>query len=181
MNLAGISFIRLEENHVFKSFDCDNKDLNDFLLNSAKPHQERLITVTYLLEDSSKTVAFFSLLNDKITLEECSSKSQWRKLFKDIMPKGKRYDSYPAMKIGRLGVDKNIQRNGIGKTIIDYIKVWFIEKNKTGCRLITVDAIKESIPFYLKNGFIFLTHEDEKDDSRQMYFDLTILKKIIDR
>ncbi len=62
---------------------------------------------------------------------------------------------------------------------MDYIKGFFIKKNKTGCRFITVDAYMAAIVFYQKNGFDFLTTEDKDDERRQMYFDLYPLSKVI--
>jgi GNAT superfamily N-acetyltransferase len=167
--------IRLSVDHVFKPFDCDTPDLNDFLLSSAKEHQIKLLAVTYLLESDTHTIAFFSLLNDKIAISDLDSKRHWYRTFMDHMPAGKKYKSYPAMKIGRLGVHKDFQGQGIGKRILDYLKIWFITNTKTGCKFITVDALKNSIPFYEKNGFDFLTKADTEKDSRQMYFDLTVL------
>lgn len=57
---------------------------------------------------------------------------------------------------------------------MDFIKAFFALKNKTGCRFITVDAYNypATINFYKKNGFDFLTSQDEKEDTRSMYFDL---------
>jgi len=89
------------------------------------------------------------------------------------MPTGKQYSSYPAVKIGRLGVDIAYQRVGFGSQILDYIKGNFIINNKTGCQYITVDAYEQSLNFYLKNGFRFLTSNDQGKDTRQMCFNLT--------
>jgi GNAT superfamily N-acetyltransferase len=88
------------------------------------------------------------------------------------MPEGKRYKSYPAVKIGRFGTDKTIQNSGLGTQILDYIKGWFISENKTGCQYITVDAYKQSLRFYEKNGFRYFTDMDKDADTRQMYFSL---------
>ncbi len=55
---------------------------------------------------------------------------------------------------------------------MDFIKFYFIDKNKTGCRFIIVDAYQEAIKFYQDNGFDFLTLDDEEKDTRLMYFDL---------
>jgi len=60
----------LTQTHQFKPFDCADADLNDFLYNGAKAYQEQLLAVTYLIEDSDSTIAFFSLLNDKISVKE---------------------------------------------------------------------------------------------------------------
>ena len=57
--------------------------------------------------------------------------------------------------------------------MLNYIKFWFTDVNKTGCRFITVDSYKSAVGFYKKNGFDFLSKEDEGQITRLMYFDLT--------
>ena len=53
-----------------------------------------------------------------------------------------------------------------------------VTENKTGCRFITVDAYVSAVPFYLKNGFMFmgqterLRYEAKSGDTVAMYFDL---------
>lgn len=76
------------------------------------------------------------------------------------------------MKIGRLAVNVDFQGQGLGKIILDYLKQLFIENNRTGCKFITVDAYSQSLHFYEKNGFEYLTAKDAGDDTRLMYFDL---------
>ena len=56
--------------------------------------------------------------------------------------------------------------------IIDYTKGTFTNNNKTGCKFITVDAYKKSLPFYEKMGFKYLSNKDKKSDTRLMYFNL---------
>jgi hypothetical protein len=164
------SLIRLSLEHDIKPFDCGDTDLNDFFLNDSKPHLAKLLAVTYVLEKDDVTIAFFSLLNDKISIEDSESKRSW---FRSIVSAtGKKYKSHPAMKIGRLGVNSTIQSCGTGSMIIDYLKPLFITNNRTGCRYITVDAYSNSINFYLKNGFEFMTSSDQGKDTRLMYFDL---------
>ena len=87
---------------------------------------------------------------------------------------------YPTVKIGRLGVSKLYQHTGDswGTKIIDYIKHWMVSENKTGCRFITVDAYCSAVPFYLKNGFMFmgtderLRYESGTAATVAMYYDL---------
>ena len=82
-------------------FDCSDTDLNDFLLNDAKNYLRKLLSVTYIIEYENKTIAFFSVSNDKISYEEKSiSNRSFKKLFQDIMPEGKKYKSYPAVRVG---------------------------------------------------------------------------------
>jgi len=167
------SLIRLTQDHQFKSFNCGDSDLNDFLVNDSKSYLRKLLAVTYILENQEQTIAFFSVLNDKIMIEDVDSGNQWKKLFR--LPTGKSFSSHPAMKIGRLGVSNSFKGNGIGTMILDYIKELFITNNRTGCRYITIDAYRASLSFYEKNGFQYLTSKDKDSDTRLMYFDLMTL------
>ena len=175
MNLDDFKFVRLSEEHEIKQFDCGDSDLNDFLFNDAKKYQKVLLTVTYLIESDSETVAFFSLLNDKITyeLELKGNKKIWNSFNRKLPNKKRSYSGYPAMKIARLGVTNNIISKGLGSQILDFLKKWFTNGNRTGCRFFTVDAYNNSktLNFYLKNDFKFLT-DDESDVTRLMYFNL---------
>ena len=168
MSLAGSSLIRLSQEHTILPFDCGDSDLNDYLFTLSKPNYKHLVSVTYLFERSNKTIAFFTVSNDKISYEEIESKTMW----KNFMPHNKRLKNYPAVKIGRLGVHNEVQRQGIGKSILDYIKQLFITNNRTGCKFITVDAYKSSLDFYEKNSFKYFSSKDKDSDTRQMYFDL---------
>lgn len=164
------NLVRLSESHSIKPFDCGDPDLNQFLFEDAIPHLKQLLTVTYLLETKSDTIAYFSVLNDKITLEEVANRS-FNKLSRKI-PHAKYRESYPSVKIGRFAVSKAYQRGNIGTALLDYIKGYFIDLNKTGCRFITVDAYPQAVPFYERNGFLPLILKEPKNDNRAMFFDL---------
>lgn len=174
--------IRLNTEHKILPFDCGDNDINDFLLSDAVIYQEKLHAVTYLVESAGRTVLYFCLSNDKITSIEHSN-GFWRKI-KTLFPHSKHRRDYPAVKIGRLGVDISYQKtdDNWGSMILDYIKHWMITDNKTGCRFITVDAYRQAVPFYEKNGFLFMGNEERnrylngKSDTIAMYFDLMKLK-----
>lgn len=172
MDLSQFNFVRLTEAHQILPFDCGDSDLNEFLLQDSKKYLSQLLAVTYLIENNGRTIAFFSVSNDKVTMQDVDSNRRYRKLFQSIMPEGKQYKSYPAVKIGRFGIDKTVQKAGLGSQILDYIKGWFISENKTGCQYITVDAYKQSLRFYERNGFKYFTDKDVNEDTRQMYFSL---------
>jgi len=80
----------------------------------------------------------------------------------------------PAVKIGRLATCKDRQCSGVGTELLDFLKVWFTDGNKTGCRFIVVDAYnnERAIRFYDRSGFQFLIPSDEDEMTRLMYFDL---------
>ena len=99
----------------------------------------------------------------------------------------KRDLNYPAVLIGRLGINIHYQNRHIGSSLLDFIKAWFTDnKNKTACRYLVVDAYntEKTLLFYQKNGFdfIFGCEEQEKKyrkidsteklSTRLLYFDL---------
>jgi predicted GNAT family N-acyltransferase len=163
--------IRLTSDHQIRDFDCEDDDLNDFLINSSKNFTTQLLAVTYIIENDNETIAFFSIFNDKISIKEIANPNNWN-IFQNLFPKGKSLKSYPAVKIGRLAVNKNYKGRGYGTNIIAFMIDSFLTKNKTGCRFITVDAYKESLAFYEKTKFKYLTEKDRDKDTRLMYLDL---------
>jgi len=165
---------RLALNDKIVSFDCGDYDLNDFILNESIFFQKEKLAVSYVLKDRVETqnvVAFFSLSNDKISITDFENKTKYNRFSKRFNNR-KRLKSYPAVKIGRLGVSNSMKDKRIGSAIINYIKSYFINDNRTGCRFLTVDAYADAIPFYLKNGFVPLNDDDIKDKTRLLYFDL---------
>ena len=148
------------------SFDCGDTDLTEFFLKDAIPHKRELIGVTYFFYDDlhKLAVSFFTVSNDAVRTDT----------FKDDLPEGKKYSFYPAVKIGRFGVNKEFQGQGIGVQMMDYIKWFFVSTNKTGCRFLTVDAYNkpEILKFYNKNGFTFLSEKDVNKRTRTMKYDL---------
>ena len=170
-----IRVVRLTQDYEFKSFDCGNQDLNNFLLTDSKPYAKKLLSVTYILETDEEIAAYFSVSNDKISVPD-SDKATWRKI-KSLFPHSKHRSDYPAVKIGRLAVNGRYKNRGIGTDILDFVKDLFITNNRTGCSFDTVDALREAIPFYVKNGFRYLDKSSANLESETclMYYDLTQL------
>ena len=166
--------MRLDETVTIKPFECEKGDLNDFLRDDALNYAKELLAVTHLYEYEGKTVAFYSVFNDRIVYDDFSGRSARDKFLKCISFQ-KRRSSLPSVTIGRLGVHKDYEGIGIGTAILDYVKMSFTTLNKTGCRFITVDAYTKPLrttKFYQRNGFVFLTSKDEGKETRLRYFDL---------
>ena len=171
---------RLEEKEIVTTFDCEDEDLNDFILNEAHVYRDALLAVTYILEDkNSSALAYFSLANDKVSLSDFESKTDFNRFRKHRFVNEKRLKGYPAVKLCRFGVSLTVKGMGMGSVLIDFIKAYFLKDNKTGCRFITVDAYSAAVPFYEKNGFLLLTCEDVESDTRLLYFDLNDYKDLM--
>jgi GNAT superfamily N-acetyltransferase len=163
---------RLESEDGRPAFSCGHADLDEFYQKDSIEGCKQLLCVTYAFMESGIVVAFFSVSNDAIKREDLP-RSAFQRITR-LVPFNKRYSSMPAVKIGRLGVSNELRRDGYGTEVLDFIKAWFTQGNKTGCRFLVVDAYNDgkAIPFYIKNGFDFLTSADENEKTRIMYFDL---------
>lgn len=168
---------RLNMGDTIGAFDCHDEDLNDFILNEASLYRNALLSVTYVVEDkeSDEVLAYFSLANDKISISDFESKTDFNRFRKHKFVNEKRLRSYPAIKIGRLAISKSAQHQSIGTYLLEFIEDYFIVDNKSGCRFVTVDAYVDAIPFYIKNNYQFLNNDDEDKRTRVMYFDLASL------
>jgi GNAT superfamily N-acetyltransferase len=170
-----IKLIRLEPDTVILPFDCGDTDLNGFLFDDAKNYAKDLMAVTYLIQNEEKTIAYFNFLNDKIShLELDGNLEKFAARVGVLLPKEKsHFKSYPAVKIGRLAVHIDFQNGqGYGRKIVNFAKAFFVKNNKTGCKFITVDAYRNSLPFYEKMGYKYLSNKDKKSDTRLMYYNL---------
>ncbi|MFC2268832.1 MAG: hypothetical protein ACFNJP_04965 [Capnocytophaga gingivalis] len=120
-NSDEVSILLLTEGYPIKPFDCEDEDLNDFLFNEATPYQKELLATTFVMENDEQTLGYYSLLNDSLQLREdmFASKSQFRKFLRELMPYPKRHlKTIPALKIGRLAIDKSFKGKGIGRVIM---------------------------------------------------------------
>ena len=181
MNLENLSFLRVTKGFVIKPFNCEDDDLNDFLFEEAIPYRKELLATTFVIEDDTRTLGYYSLLNDSLQLKEemFSSKSQLKKFLRDLIPYPKRHlKNIPSVKIGRLAVDKSCKGKGLGKIMIHtIISNCLMLSDNQACRLITVDAYKQAIPFYQRMGFEFLSDNDKEDSTRLMFLDLADLEE----
>lgn len=194
--LEDCTFCRNLNPKQLSEFSCDNADLDDFFQNDSLKYSEQKLGETYFFKtDDDDVVCAFTVSNDVLNLANVG-RSRKDKVSKPI-PFPKRKMSFPAVKIGRLGVSNKFTGKGVGSQLMEFIKAWFFDKNKTGCRFITVDAYNSENPikYYKRNGFEFLIPDEKKEldylkntdakrfkdkealDTRIMYFDLIQLKK----
>ena len=166
------------ETDTLKPFDCGDTDLNGFLVETSQDtpnatmYERERLAVTYVIEDDNthSILAYFSILNDKIE-RNISDSRIWNRLSRNI-PNAKRRASYPAIKIGRLAVSNKAQGLGLGREILAFIKAWFYNNPRSGCRFITVDALRSAEAFYSKCHFKPLGSISINDETILMYYDL---------
>jgi len=174
-----------QDYHCTNDFSCGDADLDEFFQKDAYNHTKELLAQTYYFQPKGSDntgniipIALISFLNDSILVRK-SERDSIKKIIAEylelILPDPKsNYSSFPAVKIGRLGIRKEFQRYGVGTALLNMVKEFFLTNNRTGCRFITVDAYntEQAINFYKKNDFDFLIDKDKGTRTRIMYFDL---------
>ena len=148
--------------HDLSQFDCGHDDLNGFLKNDCTQHLEKKISGTKLALYEGAIVGYITLLADAIILhaEELGDFP-----FKQV----------PALKIGRLGVEKKCQGQKIGTALMKYaLGVAFrMNESGVGCRFLTVDSDPKAVDFYAGLGFVMSRHRDYKDKKYpNMHYDI---------
>ena len=142
----------LVKSHDRDGFDCGSEPLNLFLKQTARQHAERGISRTFVLveEDASdpKPILGFFCLNLCQIKSESLSPAEARKLPRDVS----------GVRLGRLAVAKDCQRQGIGKTLLVGAMAKFIEIfNTAGGIGLFVDAKDQAAKRYYEHfGFVSL-------------------------
>lgn len=140
-------------------FCCGDKDLDEFFKYDVFLYEKELLSKAFCWiskENPREIVAIATLSFDGIkanTLDNSSRNALQRKI-----PYKKHHRSYPAVLIGRLGVNSKYQGQGlnIGTQIMNVLKHSFVdENNKAACRYMLVDAYnaEPTLHYYYKNGF----------------------------
>ena len=158
-----IKIVRLSSVYDLKRFDCGDADLNDFIQNDSLKYEGERLASTFLVIYEEKLVAgFFSLVNDSIRLKD-DEEDGLQKIIE-----------YPATKIARLAVQKEIQRRGLGMLMIKIAIALILECKHGASRFVTVDSYPAAVRWYERFGFIRNRHSKyvRKDDFVSMRYDL---------
>ncbi len=136
---------RLEKGHDFSQFDCGEEPLNNFLKKYALASQASNATVSYVVLEGSRIIAYYSLAVGAIAHERAP----------DRMGKGLGKYEIPIILIARLAVDKTFQGKHLGKHLLkDALSRAFSISQQVGIRCIVVDAKNERArQFYQRFNF----------------------------
>ncbi|MCL5292750.1 MAG: GNAT family N-acetyltransferase [Actinobacteria bacterium] len=170
-------FKGLTDENLPVTFNCGDKDLEDFLLEDAGWHAELDIAHTTLIFYQNKVAGYFSLLMDAIRLNP-SERSDVFGTEPEL-----RYREYPALKIGRLAIAEDCQRKGIGTCAFLYIlglAQSLQTQREIGVKFISVDAYnnEDSLRFYKRCKFeVGIAENPPRKDGRtpgtiSMYYDI---------
>ncbi|MDR3063831.1 MAG: GNAT family N-acetyltransferase [Methanobrevibacter sp.] len=158
-----LKFYVLNEKMVNElNFNCGDNDLNEFIKKDAITNMKFNLSVIYLCKYNTEVVGYLAISNDSIKIRK-----------EDKLKMGKTYKYYPAIKIGRLAIDKKFQKKQIGTLMIKWVGGIGIKLRKEiGIKFISVDAYIKSKEFYEKNSFKVLENNNKNKHNISMYLDL---------
>jgi GNAT superfamily N-acetyltransferase len=144
--------------------------LKTFLKKAALEFHQDNVAKTYVLVDQTESPqiwGYATLMCSEITLDGLKRLGESSNY--------KRYDTFPAIKLARLAVDKSLQGQGYGallvKTTIAIAKDYIMPN--VGCRFVTVDSKRNAVNFYEKIGFTLLeSKENQTNQNPLMFLDL---------
>ena len=150
------------------SFDCGSAALNRYLQQTAKQHNKKGISRTFVLVDSAQpqtTIGFFTLALCEIRAFQLPTK--WSKKYPSAIA---------GVKLARLAVDKTYQLQGIGEILmVEAMKRAVIIADNAGVVGLFVDAKDEAAKkYYQRYDFVSLV-----DNSLKMFLPLATIKEVL--
>ena len=176
IELKKVKIIPSDKKHDLRQFSCEIQDLNDFLIEESTKQKEVMLNATYLALYEDKIIGYFTLSTDTIKISNL--KGDYEKKFKD---KDVNYKVFPAMKIGRFGVDKKFENKGIGRFLFQSIVLFALKVSiQIGFRFITIESYVTAYEFY-KKMFCKDALEKEKIKNKLKEFNNLITKNKQDK
>lgn len=160
------------QHYRISDFDSGIPEYNEFIISYANDYSTHSISQTQLLlnKKNSDIIGYITLCTDSIKLKQ----DEKEKHEMEKIP----FNSLPALKIGKLAVDKRYLRRGYASFLILLARGIALDLNERGiaCRFITVDADIDydpsTVDLYLKNGFTYNETERKKTRMKSMRLDI---------
>lgn len=135
------------------TFDCGDSSLNDWLRRTARQHQEKDLSRTYVAlwaSDPTRIAGYYALSATLVHTEGMPGK----KLPREVS----------AVLLARLAVDGRDQGQGLGEYLLMHaLQAAVRTADIIGVRCVMVDAINDQAArFYQKYGFVALTTEPRR-------------------
>lgn len=160
----------LSPKHRKNEFSCGKEMLDNYLHKQANQDIKRKLSACFVLNDDETDLlkGYYTLANNSIAQELIPAE------FKKKLPNS--YRSIPTTLLGRLAIDKRVQRQGVGKLlVIDALRRSYDISKSIGSFAVVVDPIDEDANrFYGKFGFIKLP------DSGKMFLPMNTIRALFE-
>ncbi len=165
--LPKVELVNFSLGYRLRDFDCGSEDYNAFLSHDAQSYINQNISQVKLLinKQNGDIIGYIAYNTDSFLLDPEEKAKE-----KLDIP----FNSVPALKIGKLAVDKNYKDLPYGSFLL-WLSLGILEKineSGVGCRFITVDADITERPdtpdFYSKNGFVLNERVNKKSRTQSI-------------
>lgn len=150
------------------AFRCGDAELDRFLVADAPALERLAVARTHVAIVEDAVVGFVTTCADSVVLTQRERRG--------LADAAVAVVSIPAVKVARMGVDHATRTRvrGLGTQLMRYVALDALEVGEhIGCRLLTVDAYPEAVPFYEKLGFVRNASSEYKGRrNTSMRFDL---------
>ncbi len=153
-----------------ESFDCGDPHMTRYFREESRRYRKLLMVQSYHFCPAGYTepepVMLVDLCNDVIRRDNIGMEDT-------VTPDDS--ETLPAVKIARLGRNSIFKGNSLTPHLLNTLKAFFICNNRTGCRILTLDAYSTRVPLYQQCGFeptLEAERENGKGDIVSMFFDL---------
>ena len=131
-----------------KRFDCGNEMINRFVARSLKKRVRRHLSRAYVLLDREENFAGFYTLDTFSIARELFDASDKPAGLPPVVP---------VVKLGMLGLDRQWQKQGLGKRLLRDAMVRTVALSRiAGCAGLYLLAEDEAVRFYEQLGFVAL-------------------------
>ena len=132
-------------------FDCGIDQLNTFLEKYANQNDRKNIGKTFVCIEDGSIIGYYTLASAQIAFEKLT----------DRLSKGLPKYPIPCIRIVRLAVDKNSQKEGYGSILLKDALLRIVKLSyHTGICFVIVDAKETSKSFYERYGFMSLNDKE---------------------
>jgi predicted GNAT family N-acyltransferase len=148
--MNNLSVVPFDKTQQRKQFDCGIEELNRYLHQQISQDSKRNIAAPFVLLNENSIIGFYTLSASAVNVGDLPEK---------LVKKLPKYPLIPVVLLGRLAIDKNHQKQGLGDFLLmDALKRSLHGSEQIATMAIVVDAINLSAEnFYRQYGFEELT------------------------
>ncbi len=146
----------LGKHHVREAFSCGKKELDRYLKKQASQDARRNVAAPFVLAEKNKpqVLGYYTLSSYGILLED---------LPEEVIKKLPRYPVIPATLLGRLAVDENRQKKGLGELLLIDALYRSLNQADVIASTAVVVEVKDKKAFDFYTHFNFLPFKERSD------------------
>lgn len=146
MNAPSFRVVALSGAHERNTFDCESLPLNDYFRQQVTQDIRRRITACFVATTTDgRVAAYYTLASTSLLLAD---------LPPSIGKKLPRYPLVPAVRLGRLAVDRDFKGQGLGGAMLADALSRASRSEIASCAMLVEAKDDTAAAFYLHHGFI---------------------------